>query len=782
MGIPFLHRIRERYGLKLAVAFTAVLLLTVGVGTVVSADASAQLRDDVEGHMVETADGRADRLDTWLTGVTTQARVASDHPALRSGDRETVTAYLDELASDERAPPGVVATHYVDADSGEIVTSSNADLVGVDARAQGAPFAQEGVSFAGTSDVLVTDPFRPSVVDFTTVAVATPVDGRSDRLLVYMVNFEQRVEAFAGGASDSDTVVVGSDGTIIAHPNTDLIGSPVAETSTVVPASTFEGATFQETDGEAVAAAPMATTDWAVVVSQPATAAFAVQRSIVSGIVGLILVAVVSLALIGVTIGSRTTLSLRRLSGKAEAMADGDLDVDLTTGRTDEIGDLYRSFDAMRDSLRERITEAEEALADAEAARTEAEDARAEAEAARTEAARTNERLERTAEAYGDVMQDVADGDFTRRIDVDDATGAMATIGTAFNEMVSSIESTIEEVKAFGADVANAAEAVDRNATDVMAAGEAMNDSVAEIADGARTQTESLQDMTGEVNDLSASAEEIAATVDTVADTSERAADAGADGRAAAEAAVEELDGIEETTEYTQTEVEALKDEMAEIGEIVDVISDIAEQTNLLALNASIEAAHANGEAGDADGFAVVADEVKNLAEETKESASEIEARIESVRERTEQVVEGTQETNQRVTEGVETVEGAIDALERIADYVEDIDASIQGIADATDGQADSTERVVESLDEVAAISKQTAEQATDVTETADRQERTIAEVDDAADELTRRAARLREQLADFDVGGTDSTSTTTAVAGGRADALGDGGRDTGGI
>jgi len=782
MGIPFLHRVRERYGLKLAVAFTAVLLLTVGVGTVVSADASAQLRDDVEGHMVETADKQADRLDTWLTGVTTQARVASDHPALRSDDRETVTAYLDELASDERAPPGVVAAHYVDADSGEIVTSSNADLVGVDARAQGAPFAQESVSFAGTSDVLVTDPFRPSVVDFTTVAVATPVDGRPDRLLVYMVNFEQQVEAFAGSASDSDTVVVGSDGTIIAHPNTELIGSPVAKTSTVVPASAFEGTTFREVDGEAVAAAPMSTTDWAVVVSQPAATAFAVQRSIVSGIVGLILVSVVSLALIGVTIGSRTTLSLRRLSGKAEAMADGDLDVDLETGRTDEIGRLYRSFDAMRESLRERITEAEEALADTESARTEAENARAEAEAARTEAARTNERLERTAEAYGEVMQDVADGDFTRRIDVDDATDAMATIGTAFNDMVSSIESTIEEVKAFGADVANAAEAVDRNATDVMAAGEAMNESVAEIADGARTQTESLQDMTGEVNDLSASAEEIAATVDTVADTSERAADAGADGRAAAEAAVEELDGIEETTEYTQTEVEALKDEMAEIGEIVDVISDIAEQTNLLALNASIEAAHANGEAGDADGFAVVADEVKNLAEETKESASEIEARIESVRERTEQVVEGTQETNQRVTEGVETVEGAIDALERIADYVEDIDASIQGIADATDGQADSTERVVESLDEVAAISKQTAEQATDVTETADRQERTITEVDDAADELTRRAARLREQLADFDVGGSESTSTTTAAAGGRADALGDGGRDTGGI
>jgi len=778
MGIPLLNRIRERYGLKLAVAFVAVLLLTVGVGTVVSVDASEQLRDDVEQHLVGTADERAERIDAWVTGVTTQARVASDHPALRSNDRATITAYLDELASGDRAPPGVVATHYVDADTGEIITSSNDELVGVDARAQGAPFAQEDVSFSGPNDVLVTDPFRPSVVDFTTVAIATPVDGRQDRLLVYMVNFEQQIAQFTQLTEHSRTIVIDSDGTIVSHPNAELIGSSVDEMPTTAPATAFEGTSFERTDDEVTAAAPVGATDWAVVIAEPTSEAFAVQRGVVSGIVGLILVSVISLSLIGVTIGSRTSLSLRRLSGKAETMAAGDLDVDLTTGRTDEIGQLYRAFDGMRASIRERITEAENALEEAREARAEAEDARAEAEAARAEATETNERLERTAEEYGEVMQDVADGDLTRRIDVNDANDAMATIGTAFNDMVSAIESTIKDVKAFGTEVANAAEAVDRNATDVMAAGEEMNDSVTEIADGARTQTESLQDMTGEVNDLSASAEEIAATVDTVADTSERAAEAGDDGRAAAEAAVEELDGIEETTEHTQEEVEALKEEMAEIGEIVDVISDIAEQTNLLALNASIEAAHANGEAGDADGFAVVADEVKNLAEETKESAGEIEARIESVRERTEQVVSGTQETGQRVTEGVETVEGAIDALERIADYVEEIDSSIQGIADATDGQANSTERVVQSLDEVAAISKQTAEQATGVTETADRQEQTISEVDDAADELTQRAVRLREQLADFDVDATDITTTE----GQRADAIGDGGHDTGGI
>lgn len=78
MGIPLLNRVRERYGLKLTVAFTAVLLVTVGVGTVVSADASAQLRDDAEQQLVGTADERADRIDAWLTGVTTDADADPD--------------------------------------------------------------------------------------------------------------------------------------------------------------------------------------------------------------------------------------------------------------------------------------------------------------------------------------------------------------------------------------------------------------------------------------------------------------------------------------------------------------------------------------------------------------------------------------------------------------------------------------------------------------------------------------------------------------------------------
>jgi len=98
----------------------------------------------------------------------------------------------------------------------------------------------------------------------------------------------------------------------------------------------------------------------------------AVGAEIRSGLIGMTLLTVIGLALIGVTVGSNTVISLRQLTAKAERMADGDLDVRLNTGRTDEIGRLFQAFDAMRGSLRAEIDDAEEAREEAERARREA--------------------------------------------------------------------------------------------------------------------------------------------------------------------------------------------------------------------------------------------------------------------------------------------------------------------------------------------------------------------------------------------------------------------------
>jgi signal transduction histidine kinase len=60
-------------------------------------------------------------------------------------------------------------------------------------------------------------------------------------------------------------------------------------------------------------------------------------------------------ALLGVGIASLITVRLKRIAGDADQIASGNFEVALPTGGRDEIGDLARSLDSMRSSLKENF-------------------------------------------------------------------------------------------------------------------------------------------------------------------------------------------------------------------------------------------------------------------------------------------------------------------------------------------------------------------------------------------------------------------------------------------
>jgi methyl-accepting chemotaxis protein len=715
--------VRSSFGAKLGVALLAVVALVVGFGFVVQEETSAALEDEVRTELSTSAETRAAELDTWISGIEGQVRLHSTRSVIQSGDTGAISRHLRDTAERGALPDGVVAVHYYNMDEGTIQASSMPRMEGVNPAEEGAPFATDPPTFEGTDDTYVTAPFTVPVVDFPVVSVISPVEGENGKALIYMIDLRSHTESFAQTAGQGSTVVVDGEGRIVAHPDSEMLLRSYERDI----AALSEGGFVQRED-LLVAGAQMETLEWTVLARSDRATAYALGDQITSFVVGLILLALVSLAFVGVVVGSNTIVSLRRLADRADAMAKGDLDVDLSTTRSDEFGTLYRSFDEMREELRSQIRATEEKKAAIE---------------------EKNRTLEATAAEYGTVMDAVADGDLTRRLDTDTEHEAMADIAASFNQMLDAVSETMGEVKAFSKHVVTAAERVDDGADEVMDASSQVTTATTEISDGAERQTEALHEVSTEMDALSSSAEEIAATVDEVAQASERAAEVGEEGQEHAERAIEEMDAVEQTTAETAEEVTALAEELDAVSEVVDVISDIAAETNLLALNASIEAAR-TGEEG--DGFAVVADEVKQLAEETAESAAEIEDRIDRIQARAGETTTAMTETQARIESGVETVEAAIDALDNVATAVDETDSSIQEIRDATAQQASSATSVVDRVDDVAAIGDQTAEEATDAAAAAQQQTSTMTTVSDAAEQLTAQARELRTVLEDFTV------------------------------
>ena len=218
---------------------------------------------------------------------------------------------------------------------------------------------------------------------------------------------------------------------------------------------------------------------------------------------------------------------------------------------------------------------------------------------------------------------------------------------------------------------------------------------------------------------LSAGAEEVSLNVGTVASGAEQMGASIQDIARSASAASTVAHQAVGLAKNMSEAVANLGTASNQIGTVVKAIADIAERTNLLALNAAIEAASA-GDAG--RGFAVVAGEVKELARQTAGSTSDITSRI-----------TGIQEGTGRVTADI----GRMDAI------IREVSDALTGIAAAVEQQAATTGEIARNVSEAAKGTADLATSATSVAHSAEAGNAAVAELRNAASELSSMAQRL---------------------------------------
>ncbi|MFV3075667.1 methyl-accepting chemotaxis protein [Niveispirillum fermenti] len=247
-----------------------------------------------------------------------------------------------------------------------------------------------------------------------------------------------------------------------------------------------------------------------------------------------------------------------------------------------------------------------------------------------------------------------------------------------------------------------------------------------EMAQAADALSRTATDANGQSTAVAAAAEEASTNVAAVASaTEELSASIQEIGRQAEVSNNRTSQAVTDAAKADQL-MNRLVEAAREVGEVVDLITAIASQTNLLALNATIEAARA-GEAG--KGFAVVASEVKGLANQTAQATDRIRSKVEEI-------------------QGASNSAGT--ALRGITQVIREIHETAAAISAAVEQQQAATREIAGNITQAAIGTRDVTEHITGVTQATGETGSAAQQVRGSAAELSQGAGRLAVQVDNF--------------------------------
>ncbi|ADB61386.1 integral membrane sensor signal transduction histidine kinase [Haloterrigena turkmenica DSM 5511] len=389
--------VRRSYALKLALALFVVVLLIAGIGAVSYVQIQGIIEADAEETLRSTATIQSDAVGEWVNGIESQTRGIATSDVYGTRDREAIRDHLRD--SQALAGEDVVGVHYVDPESDEIVASTDSDYEG-ESVATAVPAWSDPIERATAEDgddgLIAPSDRAYERNGRLLMAFAGPVRV-GDGVLVVVADVRQGFEQLYRSETITTTRVLTADGREVAAPR-QIRPTPLSDSSAFEIARDGKTA-IHDRESDVLAFAPVDGTDWIVVAEAPKTRLYEAGETVGRNVAFLAVASLAALAVVGLVVGRGTVLPLIRLRERTRALEAGEFDVDLRTDREDEIGRLFTSFAAMRDTLRTQIRETEAA--------------RERAERSSRKLARQNERLDQFASTVSHDLRNplnVADG------------------------------------------------------------------------------------------------------------------------------------------------------------------------------------------------------------------------------------------------------------------------------------------------------------------------------------------------------------------------------------
>ena len=363
----------------------------------------------------------------------------------------------------------------------------------------------------------------------------------------------------------------------------------------------------------------------------------------------------------------------------------------------------------------------------------------------------TSGAVTRPLNSFAGEMEAIGAGDFRATAEHAIPHGAeeYSQLAVSLERARTRLRSLLERVQEEAARVAAASRELAEAANGAASSTEHVTTAVTEMAHGAATQLDAL-------NDASGAATQLATEQAVIAKAATESEAAGQDIRSTAEQTRGEIEktvttllGARAVVDSSAREITGLQDATLAVDNFVRAISEIASQTNLLALNAAIEAARA-GDAG--RGFAVVADEIRALADQSAKAAEEVNDTVRTIRNRVQRVTAAVESGTAQMRDAETVANGASQALARILASVQRVADAAGAVALAVKSNHDAVERVERSIVTARDAAQSHAATSEEVAAATEETSASVQEVSATAEVLRNAAGNVQSMAEEFKI------------------------------